>query len=162
MNNATQPTLSTPESISTATGVPTVVMLAEVPLSSYTTRAQVTSPDDAFDVIRPMMLGLDREAACVVSLDTKHRLLGIDLISIGTVDHVFMAPREVFRTALVRGASAIFVAHLHPSGDPTPSADDRQVTRRLAAAGTTLGVDLLDHLVLGDATFTSLARLGVI
>jgi DNA repair protein RadC len=73
-----------------------------------------------------------------------------------------MAPREVFRDALLRGASALFLAHNHPSGDASPSADDRAVTRRLAQAGALLGIDLLDHLVVGDPDWTSLARLGVI
>ena len=71
-------------------------------------------------------------------------------------------PREVFRDALLAGASAVFVAHNHPSGDATPSSDDRQITRRLAHAGATLGVALLDHIVVGDPEWTSLARLGVL
>ena len=149
-------------SISTPSVIPMVTMLAEVPLASYSDRVQVSSPDDAFELIRPLMAGLDREIAIVASVDTKHRLLALDTISVGTADHCFIAPRETFRTALQRGATAIFVAHNHPSGEPTPSSDDRQVTRRLAAAGVTLGIDLLDHIVVGDAGFVSLARLGVL
>ena len=72
-----------------------------------------------------------------------------------------MRPREIYRDALLAGASAVVVAHNHPSGDPTPSSDDREVTRRLAEAGETLGVDLLDHLVIAAEEWTSLARLGV-
>ena len=125
-------------------------------------RIQVTSPDDAFDLVAPLLVGRDREHCLLVALDTKHRLLGVSTVSIGSVDHTFMGPREVFREALLAGASAVFVAHNHPSGDATPSADDRQVTRRLATAGSTLGVDLLDHLVIGDPEWVSLARLGVV
>ena len=110
----------------------------------------------------PLLAGRDREHCLLVNLDTKHRLLGVVTVSIGTVDHTFMAPREIFREALLAGASAVFLAHNHPSGDPTPSADDRQVTRRLATAGTTLGVDVLDHLVVGAGDWVSLARLGVL
>ena len=142
--------------------MPVVTMLAEVPLATYTDRLQVSSPDEAYEVIRPLMEGLDREIAVLVSLDTKHRVLAIDTVTMGTVDHTFLAPREIFRSALYRGASAIFLAHNHPSGDPTPSTEDRQVTRRLAQVGTTLGIDLLDHIVVGDTSFTSLARLGVL
>jgi DNA repair protein RadC len=125
-------------------------------------RPQVTSPADAAALVAPRLAGLDREQCLLVTLDVKHRLLGLHTVSVGTADHTFMAPREIFRDALLAGASAIFLAHNHPSGDPTPSADDRQVTRRLAQAGATLGVDLLDHLVVGDPDWTSLARLGVL
>jgi DNA repair protein RadC len=125
-------------------------------------RPQVTCPEDAAEIVMPRLQGLDREHCVMVTLDVKHRLLDVSTVSVGTVDHTFMAPREIFRDALLTGASAIFLAHNHPSGDPTPSADDRQVTRRLAQAGSTLGVDLLDHLVVGDPDWTSLARLGVL
>lgn len=125
-------------------------------------RPQVTCPEDAVRLVLPLLGGRDRELCMLVALDVKHRLLGVSTVSVGTADHTFMSPREIFRDALVAGASAIFVAHNHPSGDPTPSADDRQVTRRLAQAGVTLGVDVLDHLVVGDPGWTSLAREGVL
>jgi len=125
-------------------------------------RAQVTSPEDAAALVMPLLAARDREHCLLVNLDVKHRLLGIATVSVGTADHTFMAPREVYRDALLAGASAIFLAHNHPSGDATPSADDRQLTRRLAQAGSTLGVDLLDHLVIGDPEWVSLARLGVL
>lgn len=126
------------------------------------TRPQVGGPEDAAALVAPVLAARDRELCVLVTLDTRHRLLRLDTVSVGTADHTFMAPREVFRDALLAGASAVFVAHNHPSGDHTPSADDRQVTRRLAQAGSVLGVDLLDHLVIGDPGWTSLARLGVI
>lgn len=125
-------------------------------------RPQITTPENAAALVRPLLAGRDREHCLLVNLDVKHRLLGIATVSVGTADHTFMAPREVYRDALLAGASAIFLAHNHPSGDATPSADDRQLTRRLAQAGSTLGVDLLDHLVVGDPEWTSLARLGVL
>lgn len=95
-----------------------------------------------------------------MSLDTKNRVLSIDTVSVGSVDHTFMAPREVYRDALFRGAAAIVLAHNHPSGDPTPSPADRAITRRLTAAGLAIGVPLVDHLVIGDTHFTSMARQG--
>jgi DNA repair protein RadC len=125
-------------------------------------RRQVTCPEDAAGLVLPLLTGRDREMCVLVALDVKHRLLGVSTVSVGTADHTFMAPREIFRDALLAGASALFVAHNHPSGDPTPSADDRQVTRRLAQAGVMLGIDLLDHLVVGDPGWTSLAREGVL
>lgn len=122
----------------------------------------MTCPEDAAALVSERLRGLDRERCLLVTLDTKHRLLGIDTVSVGTADHTFMAPREVYRDALLIGASAVFLAHNHPSGDPAPSTDDRQITRRLAQAGATVGVDLLDHLVVGDPGWVSLARLGVL
>jgi DNA repair protein RadC len=122
----------------------------------------VSCPEDAAALVMPLFTGLDRERCLLVALDVKHRLLDVGTVSVGTVDHTFMAPREIYRDALLQGAAAIFVAHNHPSGDPTPSPDDRQVTRRLAHAGATLGVELLDHLVVTDSAWTSLARLGAL
>jgi len=125
-------------------------------------RPQISTPEAAAELLAPRLRGLDRELCLLASLDTKHRLLAVETASVGTADHTFMAPRELFRSALLAGASAVVVAHNHPSGDADPSADDRQITRRLAQAGITLGVTLLDHLVIGDDDWTSLARLGVL
>jgi DNA repair protein RadC len=124
-------------------------------------RPQISDPAAAAELVRPLLNGRDRECGILIGLDTKHRVIATTIVSIGTAAHTFLAPREVFRDALLCGASAIVVAHNHPSGDATPSTDDRQVTRRLAQAGATLGIELLDHLVLGDPEWTSLARLGV-
>lgn len=140
--------------------VPVVTLLAEVPLATYTDRATVTNPDEAYEVVRTLLEGLDREVGIVVSLDTKHRVMAIDTISIGSVSQTFFSPREVFRTILSRGASAFYLAHNHPSGDPTPSADDERITKRLSDNATLMGIDLLDHIVIGDSSFRSIARQG--
>lgn len=124
-------------------------------------RVQITTPDSALTVVQPLLAGQDRERGVLVALDTRHRVLAVGVVSIGTAAHTFLAPREVYRDALLRGASAIIVAHNHPSGDPEPSADDERITGRLVEAGAVLGVELLDHLVLGDPGWASLARLGV-
>ena len=123
-------------------------------------RPAVTSPEAAAELLVPRVALRDRERCVAVFLDTKHRLLGTTTVSIGSVDHTFMAPREVFRDALLANASALVLAHNHPSGDPEPSRDDELVTRRLARAGELLGVDLLDHLVVGGPDWVSLARRG--
>lgn len=142
---------------------PTVTLLAEQPLAAYTDRETVSVPEDAAALVAPMLAGLDRETCVVVSLDTDERILAVDTISVGADNSTFIAPREVYRTALLRGASAIFVAHNHPCGNPSPSAEDRTATRLLAHAGLILGVDLLGHLVIGDAEhWTVLARQGAV
>lgn len=125
-------------------------------------RPLVSGPEAAADLLVPLAGYRDRERCVAAFLDTKHRLLRTATVSIGSIDHTFMAPREVFRDALLANAAALVVAHNHPSGDAEPSRDDELVTRRLARAGELLGVDLLDHLVVGGATWTSLARKGVL
>jgi DNA repair protein RadC len=121
-------------------------------------RPQVNAPDDVLDIVGPLLRGRDREHGMLVALDTRHRVIATRLVSIGTAAHTFLAPREVYRDALLLGASAVVVAHNHPSGDASPSTDDDRITRRLVDAGATLGVELLDHLIVGDPAWTSLAR----
>jgi DNA repair protein RadC len=125
-------------------------------------RPEVTSPEAAADVLVPPLRGRDRERCVAALLDTKHRLLEVVTVSVGSIDHTFMSPREVFRDALLANASALVLAHNHPSGDPEPSRDDELVTRRLVRAGELVGVEVLDHLVVGGARWISLARRGVV
>lgn len=124
-------------------------------------RPAITSPEGAAAVLVPVLDGADREQCVAALLDTKHQLLDTVTVSVGSIDHTFMAPREIYRDALVANASAVVLAHNHPSGDPQPSRDDEAVTRRLAAAGDLVGVDLLDHLVVAAGRWVSLARRGV-
>jgi DNA repair protein RadC len=123
-------------------------------------RPEVTSPEAAADVLVPLLLDADRERCVAALLDTKHRLLELATVSVGSLDHTFMSPREVFRDALVVNAAAVVLAHNHPSGDPEPSRDDELVTRRLVRAGELVGVEVLDHLVVGGERWVSLARRG--
>ncbi len=123
-------------------------------------RPAVTSPEHAAEILVPLLDGADRERCVAALLDTKHQLLDTVVVSVGSIDHTFMAPREVYRDALVANASAVVLAHNHPSGDPEPSSDDEAVTRRLVAAGDLVGIDLLDHLVVAAGRWISLARRG--
>jgi DNA repair protein RadC len=82
------------------------------------------------------------------------------VLSVGSLNSTGIEPREVFREAIVGGAAAIVVFHNHPSGDPTPSADDVELTRRLVAAGVLMGIDVVDHIVLGDVRYCSLKETG--
>jgi DNA repair protein RadC len=97
-----------------------------------------------------------------VLLDTKHRALATVTVSIGSLDHTFMSPREIMRDALLANAAACVLVHNHPSGDPEPSRDDERVTRRLVEAGRLVGVEVLDHLVVGGGSWVSLARRGLV
>lgn len=125
-------------------------------------RAAIASPEAAAEVVVAELAGWDRERCVALLLDTKHRLLEVVTVSVGSIDHTFMAPREVYRDALLANASALVLAHNHPSGDPEPSRDDELLTRRLARAGELVGVELLDHLVVGGRRWASLARRGVL
>ncbi len=125
-------------------------------------RPALTSPEAAAAVLTTELAGADRERCVAALLDTKHRLLTVVTVSIGSLDHTFMAPREVFRDALLANAAAMVLAHNHPSGDPEPSSDDELLTRRLVRAGELIGVEVLDHLVVGGREWVSLARRGVV
>lgn len=125
-------------------------------------RLLIDSPEAAAQVLLPLFANADRERCVAGYVDTKHRLLSVVTVSIGSIDHTFMAPREVFRDALLENAAAVVLAHNHPSGDPEPSADDVAVSQRLVRAGSLIGVEVLDHLVIGDGRWVSLARRGVL
>jgi len=108
----------------------------------------------------PRLSHLDREHFFVVLLDTKHRKIKDVCVSVGTLDAAIVHPREVFRPAVAESAAAVILVHNHPSGDPTPSTEDRAVTRRIAATGDLLGVELLDHVIVGRNGSTSLRDRG--
>lgn len=120
----------------------------------------ITSPQDAADLLMEEMRLLKEEHFIVLFLNTKNRVIGRQTLSIGSLNASIVHPREVFRAAIRRSSASILCAHNHPSGDPTPSPEDLQLTRRLRDAGELVGIELLDHLVIGDRRFVSLKQLG--
>jgi DNA repair protein RadC len=114
-------------------------------------RPVISTARGAVDVLAPFFDGSLVERFGVLTLDTKHRVTGWDVLSVGTLDATVVHPRDVFRVAILQNAGALIVAHNHPSGDPTPSPDDVELTRRLRAAGIVMGIDLIDHIVIGEA-----------
>jgi DNA repair protein RadC len=122
-------------------------------------RHQIITPRDAAELLIPEFGSRAVEQFGIMLLDTKHRVLRIKIISIGTLDSTAVHPREVFREATTAGASSIVLFHNHPSGDPTPSPEDLQLTLRLMRAGELMGITVLDHLVLSDVQFCSLKPL---
>ncbi len=122
--------------------------------------AEITGPEDAAQMLMADMRFLDREHFRVILLNTKHQVLGIELISIGGLDSSAAHPREIFKGGVKRSAAAVILAHNHPSGDPTPSPDDVEITQRLVGAGEMLGMDVLDHIIIGDDCYVSLRRQG--
>ena len=106
--------------------------------------------------LAPELVGLERERFWALLLNGKHRLLARELVSEGTLTSSLVHPREFFRRALRGGAAAVIAAHNHPSGDPEPSAEDQEVTRRLSRAAELLGVPLLDHVIVVPGGWVSL------
>lgn len=105
---------------------------------------------------------LDREAMLVVTLNQKNRQIDRHIVSLGTLTASLVHPREVFKPAIADGAAAIALVHNHPSGDPTPSSEDRQLTQRLKEVGDLLGIRLLDHVVVARSGFTSFVDQGLL
>jgi DNA repair protein RadC len=120
---------------------------------SFNPEEKIDSPLKVWQRLEPLAAGLAVEKCWVLSLNRRHRLLALQEISSGTATSSLMHPREVYRQVLRQGASATIVAHNHPSGDPSPSSADRSVTRQLAEAGRLVGVELLDHVVIGRPEF---------
>jgi DNA repair protein RadC len=104
----------------------------------------------------------DRERFLVLALDGKNRLLGVETISLGTLTASLVHPREVMKSLILANAAAFALTHNHPSGDPTPSAEDIAITQRLKEVGDLFGMRLLDHVILGYGRYSSMADDGVL
>ncbi|WP_083486310.1 JAB domain-containing protein [Alicyclobacillus ferrooxydans] len=129
----------------------------------YSGSRQIRCADDAANILFEYIGNTDREEFVVMVLSTKHYVNALNTVSIGSLDASLVHPREVFKPAILANASDIIVGHNHPSGDPTASPEDTAVTRRLVEAGRTLGIDVLDHIIVGDSgRFTSLKAQGLL
>lgn len=113
--------------------------------------------EDVFDLSNS-----PEEKLVMLTLDTKLKITGVFIVSIGTINENIVHPREVYKRAMLQNANCIVIAHNHPSGDTTPSKEDLAVTKRLKEAGELLGIRLLDHLILGNGTYRSLKEKGII
>ena len=125
----------------------------------YQTRT-ISSPKDAYEMIKDQLQDLDREQFIIACLNTKNEPTNLSVVSVGSLNKAIVHPREVFKTAILSNAASIMAFHNHPSGETTPSQQDIQLTNRLYEAGELLGIKLLDHLIIGDGTFTSLKEKG--
>jgi DNA repair protein RadC len=130
-------------------------------ITSPDARPQITSPLEAANLLMLEMGGLEQEHLRTLLLDTKNRVLASPTIYVGSVNASIIRVSEIFREAVRENATALIVAHNHPSGDPTPSPEDVQVTRSIVEAGSLLGIDVLDHLVIGHQRFVSLKERGL-
>lgn len=137
---------------------PTVIREAVVRYRRHGRRvgAPMRSPADVARFVRALVGTDAREHFVVVMLDGRHRPVAYQVVSVGTATSSLVHPREVFQPAVGVGVVVILVAHNHPSGDPTPSAEDRDVTERLRRAGQLIGIPLLDHVVVAERGYVSL------
>jgi DNA repair protein RadC len=123
-------------------------------------RVQIANPRAAAEFLLPQYGNRSVEQFGVLLLDTKHRVIRTQVLSVGTVDSSIVHPREVFGAAAAAGAAALVLFHNHPSGDAKPSPDDVALTRRLAAAGILMGIAVVDHVILADVRYYSFKEEG--
>jgi len=122
----------------------------------------IDSPAAVYSLLLPEMAGLHKEEFRVLVLNNKNRLLKKKVVSVGTVSESIVHPREVFREAIREGGSGIIVAHNHPSGSLSPSAEDIRTTKRLAESGRIIGIPVLDHVIITDLSYLSLKEEGIL
>lgn len=125
------------------------VQLVHDPRPTLYSTSELTNANQAFDILRRYIEHEDREHLAVLMLDVKCRILGLHTVSIGSINSAIVCSREVFKAAILANSTGIIVAHNHPSGDPSPSPEDIQVTRLLKDAGEVLDIHLMDHLIIG-------------
>lgn len=123
---------------------------------------RIRGPADVWRRVGPALRDLDQEEFHALLLNTQHRVVREVFVTRGILDASLIHPREVFRPAVAAGAAAVILVHNHPSGDPSPSAEDRAVTRQLAGAGRTLGIPVLDHVIVGDGRWAALSDEGLL
>ncbi len=131
-------------------------------VSSEEARPAIGSPADAASLVMEELRHQDREHFLALFLDARNRVIARSIISIGSLQSNIVHPREVFKEAMARSAASLIVLHNHPSGDPSPSEDDRLITARLKEAGNLIGIPLLDHIIIGAGKFVSLKEKGAL
>jgi DNA repair protein RadC len=122
----------------------------------------VSCSKDVYDLFRARLLSLPREQFMVLTLNTRNRILSEDLCALGSVNSVHIHPSEVVRQAIIRSAPSIICLHNHPSGDPTPSPEDRLLTERISQASSLMGVRMLDHVIVAAQSYYSFSDAGAL
>ena len=136
----------------------TLVRESSVPLD----QPHFRSSQNAATMLQAYLKDANREHCVVLLLNRKNRLIGLNTVSIGSLTASVVHPREVFKPAILGNAAAVILCHNHPSGDPAPSQEDRVLTKRLVEAGKLLGIDILDHIIVGDGRYFSFADEGLL
>ena len=121
----------------------------------------VKTPEEVVNLVRSRLKGKKKEYFLALLLDTRNQLIKVSEISVGSLDSNIVHPRELFKEAISASADSVIFVHNHPSGDPTASEDDIKLTKRLAQTGEIVGIDVLDHVIIGDKKYLSLKREGL-
>lgn len=124
-------------------------------IAEETKQKEITSAQEIYELIKSKISNYAKEHLVVLSFDTRNKFLGMDTISVGTLNANLIHPRETFDAAIRRHAAHIIVAHNHPSGDPEPSEDDLEITKRLMESGKILGIEVMDHIIVTKNDFFS-------
>ncbi|HEX7091370.1 MAG TPA: DNA repair protein RadC [Longimicrobiales bacterium] len=125
-------------------------------------RTRIEGPRDVYERCAPSLRDLVQEEFRLLLLNTQHAVTRELVVTRGILDASVVHPREVFRAAILESAASIILVHNHPSGDPFPSPDDREITRQVAEAGRILGIPVLDHVVIGDGCYVSFVEAGLL
>jgi DNA repair protein RadC len=123
---------------------------------SYNKKTQIKGPEDVFKIVKKSLKGKKKEYLLAVLLNTRNYLISVSRISVGILNANLIHPREVFKEAISVSASAVIVAHNHPSGDPQPSDEDIRLTKILVKAGAIIGIELIDHIIVSDDKYLSM------
>ena len=124
-------------------------------------RQLIRTPVDVHNLLKERMRYCDREHFLAVFLNTKHHVITVETISVGSLNSSLVHPRELFKNSIKRSAAALILVHNHPSGDPAPSTEDIEITRRLVEVGNIIGIQVLDHIIIGENGFVSMKDQGV-
>lgn len=133
-------------------------------ISSYTGQnpTVINTPVDVKNLLMEEMRFLEKEHFKVILLNIKNHVISVEDISVGSLNSSIVHPREVFKPAIRRSSASMILVHNHPSGDPTPSREDIEITRRLIEAGKILGIEVVDHVIIGNGIYISLREKGII
>ncbi len=140
------------------------VVLVKEKAKRYELPREIGSPEDVYRAVVTITNVQEeaQEVFGILILNTKNKIVAVHEISRGILNSSLIHPREVFKPAVLHNASSIICFHNHPSGDPNPSKDDVDVTRRLVEAGEIMGIDILDHVIVGDDRYTSFRERGIL
>lgn len=140
----------------------TVLMVKDSNYHIRKGKKPITSPEVVVQVAKSYFKNSDREHFICFALDTRNNIIGLNTVSIGCVDSTIVHPREVFKFAILANATVVIFAHNHPSGDANPSSDDIAMTKRLQEAGKIIGIEVIDHIIIGDGIHKSMKAAGLI
>jgi DNA repair protein RadC len=125
-------------------------------------KRKVCSPKDVYTLMYPKMREQKKEKFITLCLDTKNQIIKEEVVSIGSLNASIVHPREVFKSALLESSASVIMVHNHPSGDPSPSREDIMVTEKMVEGGKLLGIDVLDHIIIGEGRYVSLKDEGFV